>query len=94
MRSAPVIGLQFWALLSQRSHCHVRRLAAFVHVPSVAVRVWPCSTVPVTVGGVLFDGGAGGAIWTAWEVEISKPPGFSACSWTSIQSPMSSAVGT
>ncbi len=66
-----MIVLQLCPLLSQRSHFHVRLLAAFVQVPSTAVSVSPCSGVPVTVGGVLFVGGAGGAIWTAWEVETS-----------------------
>jgi hypothetical protein len=60
-----------------------------VHVPSVAVRVWPTSGVPLIAGSAVFTGGA--AVTTAvWLLVAARlPPGFVAVTTTRIVEPTS-----
>ena len=47
----------------------------FVHVPGLAVRVWPSWARPVIVGGLTLTGGCGAGTTTALGGEIAGPNG-------------------
>ena len=55
---APPMLAQLPPSLSQRRQSYVNEVGVPVHVPLLAVRVWPSSAVPEIVGGDWFAGGA------------------------------------
>ena len=54
---APVIAAQLLPALSQRCHWYVYvGVVSLVHVPVLAVSVWPTCGVPLIVGAAVFVG--------------------------------------
>jgi hypothetical protein len=76
---APAMSAQLAPAALHRDHWYVSVIGvAPVHVPSLAVRTPPCVSVPLTVGGVAFEGGEADAVTvTVWvEVADDDPPPF------------------
>jgi hypothetical protein len=61
---APAIAAQPWPELSQSSHWWEKELGPSVQAPFTAVRVRPCSAVPVNVGVEVLTGTVIGVIVT------------------------------
>ena len=65
---APEIAAQAPPAALHLSHCVVKVTDAPSQVPSPAVRIWPGTAEPATVGGAVFCGGPAPAafMWTPW----------------------------
>ena len=75
--AAPAIAEQLAPAKSQRCHWRVVLVRVPLHVPSVALRVWPSCTVPETAGSPVFVGGAAAStVAVAAAIAVAEPAAF------------------
>ncbi len=92
---APVIAAQFAPAVSQRDHAYVNVIPVPVHVPWLAVSVWPTAAWPLIVGGWVLGGPcAAVTAAVAFEAAVFGPSAFAAVTRNRNRNPTSPAPTT